>query len=66
MENKKYFKIKCVIGKFESVLSQEISHILLSQGSQGFFGKVVVMFLTWLLTQGMGYKKLGYSGSQEG
>lgn len=66
MENKKYSKIKCVIGKFESVSSQEISHILLSQGSQGFFGKVVVTSLTWLLTQGMGYKRLGYSRSQEG
>lgn len=42
MENKKYFKIKCVIGKFETVLSQEISHILLSQGSQGYFGRAVV------------------------
>lgn len=56
MENKKYFEIKCVIGTFESVLSQEISHILLSQGSQGCFGGVVVTFLPWLLTQGMGYK----------
>lgn len=51
--------MKCVIGKFESGLSQELSHVLLSQASQGCFGRFVVNLSYMASHSGSWVQKLG-------